>query len=143
MPDVGAAVHEAELARGSTLPLALAAGAQVALAIELVAPLDDIVLRADLGLSSLTVADGTVRGLVHSLGHAGAGATVVALIDAAGKEIARANVPALAAPAELKPVTTPFALVGLPSAHVGWAVVIDPDGALTEISRDNNRVAVP
>ncbi|HYE04739.1 MAG TPA: sugar-binding protein [Planctomycetota bacterium] len=142
-PDAGAAVGEAELARGSTVPLALAAGAQVALAIELIAPLEDIALRADLGLSSVTVADGTVRGVIHSLGHVGAGATAVALVDAAGTEIARVAVPALAAPADLKPITTAFSLAGLPQEHAGCSVVIDPDKALAEISRDNNRMPVP
>jgi len=33
--------------------------------------------------------------------------------------------------------------VELPAAHAGWAVVIDPDGAVPQISRGNDRLAVP
>lgn len=77
--------------------------------------------RADLGVGRGDVqVDGQrVRVTVHSLGHVATGAGVAILEDTTGREIARADVPAMAAPDDLEPKTTHVTLM-IPAGHQGW-----------------------
>jgi hypothetical protein len=69
--------------------------------------------RPDLGISREdVVVDGrTVKVKVHGLGSVDSPATTVAIRDAAGRVIATASVPALAAPVDLQPKTVEVGLV--------------------------------
>lgn len=104
--------------------------------------------RPDLGLDPQDVvrsADGrSVQVRVHSLGSVAAPATRVIVRGADGRVLADATTPALPAPLDLEPKT---AVVELPLAEgaalTGAGVEIDPDGALEEITRRNNRAPVP
>ena len=78
---------------------------------------------------------------VHSLGSVDAPAAAVALVDAAGKRLASAEVPALKAPLDLHPKTATVEMT-LPAGAHGAAVVIDPDTRMREITRMNNKVGL-
>ena len=94
--------------------------------------------RPDLaiGEDDVKVTAKQVEVTVHSLGSVDAPATFVALLDTKGKEVARAKVPALAAPNDLYPKTARVIIRA--AAKKGYKVVVDPDDQLFEITRINN-----
>jgi hypothetical protein len=97
--------------------------------------------RPDLGIGpeDVTLQGRNVRVKVHSLGSVPAPAAIVVVRNAAGRILAGASVPALAAPVDLRPQTVDVTLT-LPAGAdpVGGWVEIDPDHALTEITTRNN-----
>jgi len=101
--------------------------------------------RADLGVGRGDVqVDGQrVRVTVHSLGHVATGAGVAILEDTTGREIARTDVPAMAAPDDLEPKTTHVTLM-IPAGHRGGlrVRVALADGG-EEVTLLNNVVDVP
>ena len=99
--------------------------------------------RPDLGISreDVVLKGNRVSVKVHSLGSADAPAATVAVVDAAGKRLAAAEVPALKAPLDLQPKTATVE-VSLPGGAHAAAVVIDPDNKMREITRMNNRVGL-
>src|SRR5262249_34655798 len=98
--------------------------------------------RPDLGIGreDVTVRGNRVTVKVHSLGSVDAPAAAVAVLDAAGKRLASAEVASLKAPLDLLPKTATVEIALPPGARAA-AVVIDPDSRLREITRMNNRVA--
>ncbi|MBQ6036000.1 MAG: hypothetical protein IJL43_01700 [Lachnospiraceae bacterium] len=98
--------------------------------------------RPDLaiGEDDVKVTAKQVEVTVHSLGSVDAPATFVALLDTKGKEVARAKVPALAAPNDLYPKTARVIIRA--AAKKGYKVVVDPDDQLFEITRINNEVTI-
>ena len=103
--------------------------------------------RPDLGISREDIAidsDGrTVAVTVHSLGSVPAPSARIVFRDAAGRIAATAATAPLAAPVDLWPKTTRVVLA-LPAgvAAAGGSVELDPDHALEEITRLNNRVSL-
>lgn len=111
---------------------------------ERVRPGTPVALRADLGIGRGDVRlDGRqVEVTVHSLGHVGTGPGVAVLEDARGGEIARIAVPAMPAPADLRPKTTTVALPLPAGDRRGLRVrVMLADGG-EEVTQLNNRVEV-
>ncbi len=102
--------------------------------------------RPDLGISrdDLSWRDGALQVRVHSLGSVPAPATRIICRTADGSVAASAMIPPLEAPVDLQPRTVEVTLALAPgSATAGAMVEIDPDAQLEEITRLNNRVAVP
>jgi hypothetical protein len=124
------------------VPVALPPGKVTVLELVREKPLEDIRLRADLALSplELKVDGGAVTAVAHNIGSAAADEVEVALVDPAGKVRDRKKLGPLAAPTDLAPKRVEFRLQGVPRDPAGWAVVIDPDGRVSEIFEGNNRV---
>jgi hypothetical protein len=102
--------------------------------------------RPDVGLgaSDVHVAKGNVRVTVHSLGSVPAPPSTVTLIDAAGREVAHAQVPAIPAPLDLLPKTAQVTLrVGSGVRTSGAKVRVRLDGQTQEITQLNNEVVLP
>lgn len=101
--------------------------------------------RADLGIGpdDVKAGSGGIAVTVHNIGAADAPASEAALVDASGKMLATAQVPALAAPLDLTPkranVTIP---VPAGADLAGCRVVLDPGCAIPDITRRNNEVTV-
>lgn len=135
--DQPSAEDTATLMRGSTLPLNLAPRQVTIINVNQTQPLDDILTRADLALSSREIViDGdTVRGTVHNIGAAPAEAIVVAL-DEGGNVLARQTLGVIEPPLDLKPRRIDFTL----DAPGCVRVVVDHDQRVAEIYEDNNTV---
>ena len=83
-----------------------------------------------------------VQVTVHSLGHVATGVGVVVLEDAKGRELARVEIPSLAAPSDLVPKTTTVSLPLPAGDHRGLRVrVMQADGA-AEVTQRNNVVTL-
>ena len=99
--------------------------------------------RPDLGIGrdDVSVRGRRVTVTVHSLGAQDTRPTTLALVDASGKTLASAAVPALKAPADLVPKRVTLTL-DLPAGVrlEGANVVLDPENSMKEITRVNNRV---
>jgi hypothetical protein len=81
---------------------------------------------------------------VHSLGALRTEPTTLALVDRDGKVLLSVPLPSLEAPVDLWPRKTKimFALpAGIDTDRC--SIVLDPDGKMKEVTRVNNRVAVP
>ncbi|MET0337263.1 MAG: LamG domain-containing protein, partial [Caulobacter sp.] len=100
--------------------------------------------RADLGVGrgDVTVKGRTVTAVVHSLGAADTAPASVELVDAAGKVLASAAVPALEAPADLEPRTHAARLslpTGIKTSGLKVRLVTDQP----QITRLNDETTVP
>jgi hypothetical protein len=86
------------------------------------------------------VENGMLSGVVHNLGGGEVKNVVVGVIDATGKIVARKDLGPLAAPLDLTPKRLPFTF-----DHVepGATVVVDPDEAVLEFNKGNNKAVVP
>lgn len=91
----------------------------------------------------LRIEGGVVHAVAHNLGSRPVVSFDAALVDANGKERARAALGPLEAPLDLAPRRLPFRLEGLPPEAKGWSVVLDPDNRLPELYEGNNRAALP
>jgi hypothetical protein len=101
--------------------------------------------RPDLGISreDVVVEGRSIKVKIHSLGSVDAPATTVVFRDAAGRVVATAPVPALAAPVDLQPKTVEVSLLLPESVTVtGGSVELDPNQQLEEITSLNNRVSL-
>jgi len=131
--------------RSKSLDFVFPARATTVLTLKLKTPGKPYWLRPDLGLSREdVVVDGqTLHVKIHSVGAAESPATTVVFRDAAGRVVASAPVPLLAAPIDLVPKTCDVDLV-LPSgvSIPGGSVEIDPDRQVEEITEINNRVCL-
>ena len=129
--------------RSSSLDFMLPPRATTVLTLKLKTPGTPYWSRPDLGISSedITRTATGLRVTVHSLGSVPAPATTLALRNAAGKILATAPVPALAAPNDLLPKTAEVTLTfPVGTSLEGTTVTIDPDGTLGEITTLNNTV---
>ena len=102
--------------------------------------------RPDLGIGEgdVKISGSAVTVTVHSLGSVDAPQADIALVDASGRAVVTAQVPALKAPVDLLPKTAQVTLTVPAGVSLdGCRVVLDPDRKLTEITRRNNEVPVP
>ena len=101
--------------------------------------------RPDLGIGAgdIKTEKGVVTVRVHSLGSVDTPLTDVAIVDDGGNVIAKAQVPVLKAPNDLKPKTADVR-IELPAGKdaSGLNAVIDPGNKLKEITKLNNSVKV-
>jgi hypothetical protein len=98
--------------------------------------------RPDLGIgdSDVKVAGRAMRVTVHSLGAVAAPAARLVVRDEHGREVARAAVPPLQAPVDLRPRSTTVT-VRLPAASwTGGNVAVEIPGGAVEITQLNNTV---
>lgn len=137
----GAADPAAEVAfeRTAGLDMTFAPGKTTTWEFTLTTPAASPATRFDLGIGVDDVKarkGGGIDVTVYSLGSKPAPASVVILEDGQGKELARAAVPALAAPLDLKPKTAKVSLKG--EWKAGYRVRLAAQGA--EITQLNNLV---
>jgi hypothetical protein len=126
--------------RSTSVPLVFAPHRTTMVNFELVTPAPSTADRADLGIGTDDVAvnGATISLTVHSLGARAAQGGTASLLDAKGRVLAKAAVPALAAPVDLLPKT---AVVTLPRKPGGVRVRVTLD--VPEITQMNNEVALP
>lgn len=87
-----------------------------------------------IGVSDIRVSKDSVRVTVHSLGSVAAPPSTVTLVDAAGHEVAQAQVPALVAPLDLLPKTAQVTLrVGSGVRTSGAKVRVRLNGDVREV----------
>jgi Concanavalin A-like lectin/glucanases superfamily len=99
--------------------------------------------RPDLGIGrdDISVRGRRVTVTVHSLGAQDTRPTTLALVDASGKTLATAAVPALKTPVDLLPKRVTLTLELPAGARLeGASVLLDPENSMKEITRVNNRV---
>ncbi|WP_337244506.1 LamG-like jellyroll fold domain-containing protein [Luteimonas sp. gir] len=96
--------------------------------------------RPDIGIGrgDVRVVDGAVEATVHSLGHADVPGGVAILETADGRELARADLPPLAAPRDLRPRTATVRLQPAGRLPAGAQVRIALPGDTEEVTRLNN-----
>lgn len=113
---------------------------------KLVEETSPVELRPDIGIGrgDVVVKPREIQVTVHSLGHQDAPASVVVLENAQGKEIARARLPALAAPVDLKPKTA-IAKLDIPRGFSvsGARVKVSLVNAAAEVTQLNNQWVFP
>ncbi|MBB4595335.1 hypothetical protein FHR61_004050 [Xanthomonas arboricola] len=144
--DSNAKTQEVAFEKSAAIDIDFPAGRTTVLQLERTAATTPVELRPDLGIGHGDVrvtADG-IEVTVHSLGHADAPAGFVVLEDARGKELARAGFAAMAAPRDLRPVTT---LVRLPLTNAAdlkaAQLRVITEGDVAEITELNNRLSLP
>jgi hypothetical protein len=101
--------------------------------------------RPDLGITArdIRVSGRTVRVTVHSLGAVDAPEATLVIRDAQGRTLAKASVPRLKAPVDLRPKTAEI-LLSIPerASLVGGSVTLDVGGPVPEITLRNNVVGL-
>ncbi|CAN5158304.1 hypothetical protein BH10PSE3_BH10PSE3_19520 [soil metagenome] len=140
---VGDPAVSAALERTVGLDMTFAPGKTTTWEFTLKTPTTPVTERADLGIGQgdVNVGKSGLSVTVHSLGAKPAPASIVGLEDAAGRELARATTPVLAAPLDLTPKTVQIALKAV--WKPGYRVrIVTPDGA-PEITQLNNIVVAP
>ena len=142
--DGKAQVREFAFEKSAPVEVVFPPGQTVVMEFELLEKGTPVELRADLGIGrgDLRVQGDVVEVTVHSLGHAGTAPGHAVLEDARGRELARAPVPAMAAPLDLEPKTTVVSLPLGGHAPEGLYVRVAMDGNAEEITRLNNRRAL-
>jgi hypothetical protein len=134
-----------QLETSASVPMQFQPGRTEVFEFERVSAGTPVEMRPDLGVGRGDVrVDGRqVHVTVHGLGHVASGVGVAILEDARGREIARTEVPAIAAPTDLLPKTAVVSLP-LPAGDRGGlrVRVALADGG-EEVTRLNNVVDVP
>ncbi|ASR42535.1 hypothetical protein BEN78_03155 [Xanthomonas citri pv. mangiferaeindicae] len=142
--DGRAQTREVRLESSASVDLAFAAGQTQVFEFERIEAGTPVETRPDIGIGrgDVRVVDGAVEATVHSLGHADAPGGVAILETADGRELARADLPPLAAPRDLRPRTVTVRLQ--PAGHLpeGTRVRIALPGEAEEVTRLNNTVPV-
>ncbi len=133
------------LGHGDKIPVTILPGVQYIIELSLDEAYEDKRFRADLGISSSDVRReiGCLRVTVHSIGYLDAPESTIALYDASGTLKATCTVPPLPAPSDLRS-STADAILPIPGEAdlSGWSVLLDPDGKLKQITRQNDRVVL-
>ena len=137
-----ATTRRADVGRSSELAVTFAPRTITVMDLRLVSKGTPYWSRPDLGIGEddVRVSGRSMRVTIHSLGAVAAPASRVVVRDAEGREIARADVPALQAPLDLRPRTATVA-VALPAAS--WtrgSVSVEIPGGVQEITQQNNAV---
>ncbi|WP_380787852.1 LamG-like jellyroll fold domain-containing protein [Sphingomonas sp. R86521] len=139
------AAQNLSLERSASTEVAFAPGTTTVLDFTLVTPGTPVDTRADLGVGTddVVVKGRSVTVTVHSLGARDTKGGTAMLVDAAGSIVARATIPPLAAPIDLRPRTTTvkLAIPGRARAPLSVRVAL-PDDA-PEITQANNSVTLP
>jgi hypothetical protein len=135
------AAKEVKLERSGSVEVTFPPRATTVLTFKLKTPGTPYWQRADVGIGAddVRVEGGQAHVTVHSLGTVDAPGSTLRVLDASGKEIGRAGVPAMKGVADLTPVRTEVA-VPLPGGAAAASVVIDGPGE--EITQRNNRVVL-
>jgi len=143
--DGDAGVREFPLEKSASVEVVFPPMQTVVLEFELVEPGTPVETRPDLGIGrgDLRVVGDAVEATVHSLGHVGTGGGHAVLEDAQGNELARTAIPALDAPLDLLPRTATVSLPLHGRQPDGLYVRVALDGDAEEVTRLNNRRAVP
>lgn len=130
-----------ELARHSSIPLALPPHATTVVTAAQMARLDDLLARADLAVSGLDAqwsGDAVAQVQVHNIGAKAAEKVRVVLLRE-GKTLQEATLARIDAPDDLRPR---MASVQFAGARAGDVVVVDPENAIPEIAEHNNRLVL-
>jgi lysophospholipase L1-like esterase len=146
LPGDGAASRAIEWERSRELEVSLAPGVATVLEFTLVKKGVPYWTRPDLGIGDKDVQTSGRRMTVtvHSLGAVAAPPSRLVVRDRFGAELARARVPAIKAPSELKPVAALVRLSLPAGANLDRAsVTIETDSSVPEITQMNNRVRLP
>jgi hypothetical protein len=143
-PDSVSRDETVEIARAVPVPLSLPPKTVMVLELTQTEKLDDVRPRPDLAIAAreIEAKGGVVSGVVHNIGGGEAPAFEVALMDAAGKTVARQQLGPLAAPLDLEPKRLAFRFEGLEGDVAGWSVVVDPEGKVAELYEGNNKAVV-
>jgi len=143
--DGTAAERTVQLETSASVPMQFRPGRTEVFEFERISAGTPVETRADLGIGRGDVrVDGRqVHVTVHSLGHAGSGMGVAVLEDARGREIARTEVPAMAAPVDLQPKTVMVSLPLPAGDRSGLRVRVALADGGEEVTRLNNVADVP
>ncbi len=143
--DAQAREREVTLETSASIELAFAPGQTQVFEFERIEAGTPVERRPDIGIGRGDVrrVEGGVEVTVHSLGHVDAPGGVATLVDARGRELARADIPPLAAPRDLRPRTVTLALSADDKALDGAHVRIALHDEAEEVTRRNNEAAVP
>lgn len=136
---------QVKFGRNETVKLSVPSRKNVIVGMKLIGRGQDYNKRVELGIGQDDVrVDGEkVMVTVHNLGGVASKPTVVALVDAGGKVVSQATVPALKAPLDLLPKTADVVLAVPAGMNAkGCSVQIDPQGKLTEITKANNKIEI-
>jgi hypothetical protein len=128
--------------RSKSLEVSFEPGKNTVYELTLVKAATPVAERFDLGIG-LDDVKATLRGLevtVHSLGAKASPASVLVAEDASGKEVARAVIPALDAPLDLKPKTVQVRFKKRLNWKAGMSVRILNTPDAPEITDMNNKV---
>ena len=141
-PDDTRTTRTVELERTGSIELTLAPKVTTIVSLRLVEDGVPYWQRPDLGISpdDVSLHGRTITVTVHSLGAVASPPTDLALFDNSGRLIAKAQVPRLDAPNDLRPRTINITLPA--PLFNGSTLVLDPDLKLNEITRVNNRVVL-
>lgn len=118
-------------------------GQTMVIELELLEELEDVRGRPDLAIDAgdVTREGNTLSVTVHNIGGSAAPASVVQVLGEKG-EIATAQVPTLEAPLDLKPRTITVR-IDLPAGAQPTSVLLDPEGAIDEVTEANNTCSDP
>jgi hypothetical protein len=138
--DGRAQTREIRLESSASVDLAFAPGQTQVFEFERIEAGTPVDVRPDIGIGrgDVRVVDGAVEATVHSLGHADAPGGVAILETADGRELARADLPPLAAPRDLRPRTATVRLQPAGRLPEGAQVRIALPGHAEEVTRLNN-----
>lgn len=141
----GAAAAPVALERSATIPVSFAPHATTEFEFTLAEATTPVDRRPDLGIGhdDVRVKGRTVVATVHSLGSAPTPGGTATLVDAMGKTVAIASIPALQAPLDLQPRTAKVRLTLPSTATEGLTLRIALPGNAAEVTRMNNTVVVP
>lgn len=140
--DDGSAPRTVDWGRDRTVPVSFAPRRTTVLTFERIEPAPPLQSRPDLGIGrdDVQARRGTATVTVHSLGSVPAPASVLTAEDAEGRVLARADVPAIEAPLDLRPRTRAVTLRWPATAR---RLRVTPVGDGAEITPLNNVVELP
>ncbi len=144
-PDDDIARREVELFRHARVPFTLPPRRTAVIAIRQLEKLDPLTKRADLAISDRDIErkdERTIVATIHNIGAAPGEKITVHLRDEAGKTQAKAAIPRLDPPADLKPKTAAVELKAKRPITKAWRVAVDPENRIPEICEENNTVAI-
>jgi hypothetical protein len=132
------------LERGSEIPLTFESGSYTIVELKLKnATGTDYSMLPDLAIdqSDVTKNENTLTIKVHNIGSAASEPTTLVLKDLSGKTLAAGNIPAIGAPADLKPRWEKITLQIPPGSDLtGGSLIINPELSFPEITRINSTI---
>ena len=136
--------REVTLERSAGTDVTFAPGTTTVIEAELIRAGTPVEARPDLGIGAddVAVKDRQVTLTVHSLGSGATGAGVATLVTADGRELARAAIPPIEAPVDLKPRTVQVRMTLPAGASAGVTARVALAGDAPEVTMLNNAVVV-
>ncbi|MGR6329178.1 LamG-like jellyroll fold domain-containing protein [Sphingomonas sp. XXL09] len=140
----GGDTREVTLERSAGTDVTFAPGTTTVIEAELIRAGTPVEARPDLGIGAddVVVKGRQVTLTVHSLGSVATGAGVATLMAADGRELARAAIPPIEAPLDLKPRTVQVRMTLPADARAGVTARVAMAGDAPEVTLLNNAVAV-